>query len=561
MTKFKQLKKNSKHSLKKNYVISVLVAIVGLLFLSLYSSTAGALIIGFERVQNFFDSGYFATDSEIYFYRSGLEGKEVNYDEVFKLTDEELTEQGYNEYAIKYIRSIDPNIEDKRTYVERFKVRDGFVKPLLAFASSDTKILFSNIEDGTLSIINEGHFNVLTFTSILGIVFMVLFRILAVNPMRVGYSRFFMENSKYHQTRLGRVFTFFTHDYFKVTKAMARKTLYQILWNLTVIGGFIKMYSYKLVPYIIAEDSKISSRQAIKLSVKLMKGFKFKAFLLDVSFFGWNFLSNITFGLVGIFFANPYIEGTMAEFYKAIVKHRQYDDFYKEYLNGREHADEALYVEEEKDFYPGTRPEENSFAKQNYKPLTLVALFFVFAFVGWCMEVILFLLKTHTFVNRGTLYGPWLPIYGFGCVLILIVFTKTRLRKYIDNPIILFLNIMLLCGILEYFSSWFLEVTTGLKYWDYAGHFLSINGRICLENLCEFGAGGLLCIYLVAPRLNGIFERINKKAIIAVVSVLGLLFIADNILVRFYPRTGYGITDSIIDEEGNVIDKGGNIVE
>ena len=198
---------------------------------------------------------------------------------------------------------------------------------------------------------------------------------------------------------------------------------------------------------------------------------------------------------------------------------------------------------------------------QHYSPLTLAVLFFVFAFVGWCLEVSLFLLKTHVFVNRGTLNGPWLPIYGIGCVLILVLFTKTVLRKYITDPVLVFIQIMIICGILEYFSSWFLEVTTGLKYWDYAGHLLSINGRICLENLCEFGLGGLLCFYLCAPKLNGMIAKVNKKALAAVVSVLLVLFIVDNITVKMIPRTGYGITGAIIDENGNIIDNDGNIIK
>ena len=561
MIKFKNLKKNAKHNLKKNYVLNVLAALIGLFFLSYYTSTKSALLIGFERIQNYYDSGAFATDSEIYYYKSGLRDKEIDYDELFDKTDEELQAQGFNEYAIKYIHSIDPKAEDKRNYVERFKVRDGFIKPLLSFASSDFNVIFENVENLSLSIIGSETFSFATYTAIASIVAVALFRIFIVNVLQTGYARFFLENTKYHRTRLGRIFPFFTHDYFKVVGAMARKTIYQTLWNFTIIGGIIKMYSYKLVPYIVAEDSNISSRDAVRLSVKLMKGYKWKAFVLDLSFLGWNILSDITLGLSGIFYSNPYIEGTMAEFYKAIILEKRKEEIYKNYLKDKEFADELLYIDGEEDYYPGTEPELNTFAKQYYSPLILTMLFFVFAFAGWCMEVALFMLKTHVFVNRGTLYGPWLPIYGIGCVLILIIFTKTRLRKYIDNPIILFLNIMVLCGILEYFTSWILEVTTGLKYWDYSGHFLSINGRICFENLCEFGAGGLLCIYLIAPRLKFLLEELSKKKVLIMIIILSVLFITDNVIVRFHPRTGYGITDSIIDENGNIIDKDGNIIE
>jgi uncharacterized membrane protein len=100
-------------------------------------------------------------------------------------------------------------------------------------------------------------------------------------------------------------------------------------------------------------------------------------------------------------------------------------------------------------------------------------------------------------------------------------------------------------------------MTTGLKYWDYAGHLLNINGRICFENLCEFGLGGLLCIYLLAPNLNKVITKIDKKKLIVILTIVLVIFATDFIYSGMHPRVGYGITESIIDEEGNVIGKSG----
>lgn len=562
MFKFKDLKRNAKKSLKKNYVITVLVALLGLFFLSLYGGTRSALINGFECIQNYYDNGHFSTNAGIDYIESGLAKRtDIDYDELYELSDEELAEKGFNESAIRYIRSLDPLAEDKDDLVKKLKVRDGFMKPILTLASGNLSIMFDNLENFFIYLLTEDLSSYAAFSAIMGIVMMFVYTLFFSNVLRVGYARYFLENSKYNKTRFGRVVAPFRNGYLRIVRVMARKTIYLAFWNVTFIGGIIKNYSYKLVPYIVAEDSTISSKDAILLSRKLMNGYKWKAFLFDCTFIGWSILSNITFGLVGIFFSNPYMEGANAEFYKAIIKERKGEEFYAKITKNKEYIDEKLYIEKEKDYYDGTEPTGNSEALQNYKPLSLVALFFVFAFAGWCAEVTLFLLKTHTFVNRGTLYGPWLPIYGFGCVLILIVFTKTKLKKYIKDPILMFLCIMALCGALEYFTSWALEVSTGLKYWDYSGHFLSINGRICLENLCEFGLGGLLCVYLIAPRMNKLLEKFDKKKLMAIVAVLTVLFIADNILVRIHPRTGYGITDSIIDKNGNVIDDKGNKVE
>ena len=52
------------------------------------------------------------------------------------------------------------------------------------------------------------------------------------------------------------------------------RSVYSLLWCLTIVGGFIKIYSYKLVPMIIAENPELSAKEAIKLSEDMMKGYK-----------------------------------------------------------------------------------------------------------------------------------------------------------------------------------------------------------------------------------------------------------------------------------------------
>ena len=320
-------------------------------------------------------------------------------------------------------------------------------------------------------------------------------------------------------------------------------TIYKDLWNLTIIGGLIKKYSYRLVPYIIAENPKIRPNAAITLSRDLMNGYKWQAFLLDFSFIGWEILNLLTFGLLGIFFLNPYSEGANAEFYKKILILSKKERTFIPTLNRLN--DFELYTIEDRDYYPTAQPLPKTYAFQHYSFLSLGILFFIFSIIGWCLEVALFLSKTHTFINRGVLFGPWLPIYGTGCVFILLIFVHGKLKKYLNEPFLLFLFIMLLCGIIEYTTSFVLELLTGLKYWDYAGHFLNINGRICLEGLIEFGFGGLLCVYWLAPKLNKSLKKYSTKQLLITFLILLTLFSIDAINSYFDPRVGYGITEPI----------------
>ena len=92
----------------------------------------------------------------------------------------------------------------------------------------------------------------------------------------------------------------------------------------------IKTYEYRMIPYILAENPRIKRKEAFELSKQMMKGNKWKTFILDMSFFGWNFLSVLTLGILSIFYVNPYNAATIAELY-ATLKTKAIDQKYKYY--------------------------------------------------------------------------------------------------------------------------------------------------------------------------------------------------------------------------------------
>ena len=96
---------------------------------------------------------------------------------------------------------------------------------------------------------------------------------------------------------------------------MFLKNLYSLLWCFTIIGGFIKYYSYMLVPYILAENPNMKPSDVIKLSRDMMHGYKWEMFKLDISFIGWRALGLITFNIGNIVFTDPYMNATKVEAY------------------------------------------------------------------------------------------------------------------------------------------------------------------------------------------------------------------------------------------------------
>ena len=170
--------------------------------------------------------------------------------------------------------------------------------------------------------------------------------------------------------------------------------------------------------------------------------------------------------------------------------------------------------------------------------VTPAILFFVFSFGGWCYEVGIHLFQDGVFVNRGAFHGPWLPIYGGGVAMIMLCLARFRAKIYQEV-----VAIVVLCGIVEYFTSYFIEMTSGLRYWDYTGYFLNLNGRICGEGLTVFAIGGAAAVYLLVPVLDTMLSKINVKILAPICIGLVVIFVADIIYSHYVPNTGDGITD------------------
>jgi len=383
---------------------------------------------------------------------------------------------------------------------------------------------------------------IIIITSLVGL----LVKILLVNPIIIGENRIFLESRKYRKTRINRIIFAFTRNrYFKTVKSTLRKNIYKLLWDFTIIGGLIKGYSYKMVPFIVAENPEINSKDAINISRQMMNGNKWETFKLDLSFIGWHILQMATFGVAGIW-VNVYTKATSAELYSVLRENYiQSKGLNFELLN-----DEKLFNNEELEKYPDEQIHRKKINyKYNYRPSSIILFFFTFAFFGWAWEVLLYLFRDGIFVNRGTSYGPWLPIYGFSCTAVILLVTRfKKIRKLTQNPFIMFLFIMTFSTLAEYTTSWVIETTSGLKYWDYSGVFMNINGRVCLECSLFFGVGGSLCLYTVAPFLERQFEKLTLKVRITLCLILVSLFGIDELYSINHPNQGEGITSSVSQE-------------
>ena len=208
-----------------------------------------------------------------------------------------------------------------------FAFISGAFSASFAGNSSTSFLTSGNFSNELISIITM----LLGFAIIIWVIEMLL-TIFVFNPLSVGVQKFFIENH-YSNPKVGSIFWAFKTNYSNTVKTMFLMQVYLFLWSLLfAIPGIIKSYSYRLVPYILADNPDMNSDDAITLSREMMNGQKFEVFVLDLSFFLWWILSSITFNIVGILYVFPYIYATDAELYLAI-KNGSVDDITNSFNN------------------------------------------------------------------------------------------------------------------------------------------------------------------------------------------------------------------------------------
>lgn len=443
---------------------------------------------------------------------------------------------------------------------------------------------------------------------LLGLFVFLMFWFYVQNTYAVVLRRMFLESRTYQKIPFER-FMFLSRikRWTRASFIMFVRYVLYTLWSLTIVGAFVKHYSYLMVPFIVAENPDIKALEAITLSRKMMNGHKWECFKIDVSMLGWTILSSCTLGLSAAFFSNPYkmmifcevyvhlrekakaenlvyseclndmylyakaseetlkeaypeiknkdlnvkplpgIRGFFANYFGILFKEGKAErEYQKESHKALEYA--SIKEEAEGNQYPTrlfTIPEENKRVilsrldpARDYTIWSLILMFFIFSCIGWLWEVSLHLITDGVFVNRGAMHGPWLPIYGSGGILIL-----TLLKKFRDKPYLCFILIFVLCGFLEYTTSYVMEMNTGLKWWDYSGYFLNLDGRICAEGLCVFGIGGMAFIYVLAPVFDNMIAKIKPMMLRVMCVFLLMLFGIDMVYSHYVPNVGEGITD------------------
>lgn len=166
-----------------------------------------------------------------------------------------------------------------------------------------------------------------------------------------------------------------------------------------------------------------------------------------------------------------------------------------------------------------------------------VFLFFTASVTGYIWEVLLTYVLTGILCNRGFLYGPWLPIYGFGAL-----FLSLLLNRFSSHPIRVFFLSGLIGSLLELITGLALHTYWHIRYWDYSTLTFDLNGYISLLSFLGFGIAGCLWICFLVPRLLYLWDRVPLGLQKILVLLFLIIFLPDYMISLVRPNTGPGIT-------------------
>lgn len=132
--------------------------------------------------------------------------------------------------------------------------------------------------------------------------------------------------------------------------------------------------------------------------------------------------------------------------------------------------------------------------------------FVIYAFFGWICEVIYCSIISKKFVNRGVLFLPVCPIYGFGALIVTFIS-----KPFNDYFILVFIIGIISTTLVEFLTSYLLERIFGLRLWDYSHYKFNFMGRVCLLNSLLFGLMVLAVVYGINPILISFLNNIEQS--------------------------------------------------
>ncbi|MBO4473476.1 MAG: putative ABC transporter permease [Clostridiales bacterium] len=167
------------------------------------------------------------------------------------------------------------------------------------------------------------------------------------------------------------------------------------------------------------------------------------------------------------------------------------------------------------------------------------AMFFIYAFIGWIVEVVYYGFEEGKFINRGFLNGPLCPVYGIGFYGVILL-----LERLSYNFFLLFFGSMVICTFVEFWAGFILLKIFDLRWWDYRNEKYNFMGLICPKFSMYWGIACSLGMFVLHPTVLWILGKTPDVLQIVLLCVFTAILISDLIttvlaIIGFKKRLGF----------------------
>jgi len=162
--------------------------------------------------------------------------------------------------------------------------------------------------------------------------------------------------------------------------------------------------------------------------------------------------------------------------------------------------------------------------------IKILFLFMVYSIIGWIWETPYVSFNEKKYINRDFLKGPYIPIYGFACLTIIL--TMNLFNDFNDGVFLIIMQISfisIISVVWEYFTSLGLEVIFKTRWWDYSNHKFNLHGRVALDYTILFGIGGYLLWRFVNPTFDIISNNISQNYLLLIILIFYTVLLIDSI--------------------------------
>lgn len=157
-----------------------------------------------------------------------------------------------------------------------------------------------------------------------------------------------------------------------------------------------------------------------------------------------------------------------------------------------------------------------------YTGIQWLFLFYFYCFGGWCFESVYVSLKSRKWVNRGFMRGPFLPLYGSGAIMMLVVS-----MPFADNVVLTYIAGVVGATALEYVTGVVMEALFKVRYWDYTGKFMNYKGQICLTSSIAWGFFTILMTKVIHRPIEQLMYSIPEQVLHYLTVLLTIYVVAD----------------------------------